>query len=296
MACVTLQLAIDLIAEQFPQWSHLPIKPVEFGGSDNRTFYLGKEMSIRLPSAESYAAQVQKEQKWLPFLAPHLSVRIPKPLAMGNPSKKYPWHWSVYQWIDGKSANTLSIHNLNLNSIAKSLAQFLSELHKIEAVNGPVPGLHNYHRGDSPQVYDVETRKLIFQLQNFIDKNAATAVWEKAISSEWNRKPVWIHGDFASGNMLIKGNELSAIIDFGCMAVGDPACDLVIAWTFLDKELRNLFKSSLNLDSDTWNRARGWALWKALFELEKFEDKSAENALQQLEIVHEILFSFTSRS
>lgn len=112
-------------------------------------------MSIRLPSAENYAAQVQKEQKWLPFLAPHLSVRIPKPLAMGNLSKKYPWYWSVYQWIEEKSANTFNVHDLNLNSIAKSLALFLNKSQKKLCSNWRL-----FMKFYFPTVQDLDDKKL----------------------------------------------------------------------------------------------------------------------------------------
>ena len=254
---ITLSLVSDLIAEQFSQWSNLSIESVAMSGIDNRTFRLGSEMLVRLPSAEGYVDQVKKEQKWLPVLSSNLSFRIPEPLAMGQPSKSYPWNWSIYRWIEGESANTLNINDLNLHSIASSSAEFLNELHQINVSGAPVGGLHNYYRGCPLAVYDAETRTLIHQLQELIPKNASTTVLEKALKSKWSKPSVWVHGDLASGNILVKNGLLAAIIDFGCMGVGDPACDLVIAWTFLMGESRRVFRSSLNLDADTWARARG---------------------------------------
>lgn len=286
---ITLSLVSDLIAEQFPQWSHLPLRPVEVSGWDNRTFRLGEEMSIRLPSGPRYALQVQKEQKWLPVLAPHLSFPIPEPLAQGKPSTNYPWNWSIYRWIKGGSANTLTFDDSHLNLLALNLAQFLNELHKIDVRGGPLPGLHNYWRGDHLSVYDADTTATIAQLRGIIDERKAMAVWEKAIKSKWSKDPVWIHGDFASGNILVKDNRLTAVIDFGCMCMGDPACDLVIAWTFFSNESRKIFKSHLCLDPDTWARAGGWALWKATFELAGIKDKTNPTALKQQKIIDEIL-------
>ncbi len=295
---ISLSLVASLIAEQFPQWANLPIKPVELSGWDNKTFRLGKEMLIRLPSAAAYALQVQKEQKWLPILAKHLSFTISKPLALGQPSKNYPWHWSIYRWIEGESANTLSIAELPLQQIALQLAQFLNELHTIDTNGGPLPGPHNFYRGNSPFVYDAETKAAIAQLQDFIDVDAVTSVWQKAVKSKWHKKPVWIHGDLSAGNILIKDNQLAAIIDFGGMGIGDPACDLVIAWTFLTKESRKVFKKHLNLDPDTWARARGWALWKALITLAALQDKNCPEAIKQLHVINEILeeHEFENRS
>ncbi len=286
---ITLSLVTNLIAEQFPQWAHLPINPIELSGMDNQTFRLGSDMSIRLPSAQGYVAQVKKEQTWLPILAPHLSIPIPLPLAMGQPSKHYPWHWSVYRWIEGESANTLNLNETILQSLALALAKFLTELQRIDTKNAPLPGLHNYWRGAHPSVYDAEARSTIAKLSYLIDANKAISVWEKAISSKWSKQPVWIHGDFASGNLILKNQQLAAVIDFGCMGVGDPACDLVIAWTFLTKKSRKIFKEQVDLDSDTWARARGWALWKANFELVALKDKTSPEAMKQQQIIDAIL-------
>lgn len=282
-------LIAHLIAEQFPHWAHLPIRPVDLSGWDNRTFRLGEEMLVRLPSAECYASKVKIEQKWLPLLAPHLSFPIPKPITMGKPSKDYPWHWSVYRWIEGKSANSLTLDDCSLQIIASQLAQFLNELHKIDVVEGPRPGPHNFYRGDHISVYDAETKSALAELEKFIDVKSATSVWEKALNSRWSKNPVWIHGDFSSGNILIRDRQLKAVIDFGGMGVGDPACDLVIIWTFLKNDAQKIFKERINLDDDTWFRARGWALWKALITLISLEDKISLEAIKQQQIINQVL-------
>ncbi len=286
---ISAALAEKLIAEQFPQWAKLPIKPVEVDGHDNRTFRLGQEMLIRMPSDDEYALKVPKEQEWLPKLMPHISLPIPAPIAMGQPSKQYPWHWSVYRWLPGKSANMLPESELNLPAIAKQLAQFLCELHRGNTENGLLPGLHNFWRGDHPSVYEADTRYALTQLVGIVNTQGALAVWEKALSSRWGQKPVWVHGDLASGNILIQDGKVAGIIDFGGMGVGDPACDLVIAWTLLKGESRAIFKEHLALDQDTWGRARGWALWKALFELELMRDRASPEALRPLRIIGDVL-------
>lgn len=284
---ITVSLVSDLISEQFPKWARLPIRPVESGGWDNRTFHLGEEMSVRLPSAERYASQVQKEQKWLPKLAPHLSIPIQEVLAIGQPSKNYPWNWSVCRWIEGENASTLGIDDLE--QFAAQIAQFLNELYKIDAADGPLAGVHNFYRGSPPSVYDTETRAALSQLRDFIDVDAVTGVWEKAISSKWLHKPVWVHGDFSAGNILVKDGQLAAVIDFGSSGVGDPACDLAIAWTFLTKRSRQIFRSHMELDSDTWARARGWAIWKALITLAQAEDKICTDALKYQQVIDRVL-------
>ncbi len=285
---ITSELVTKLILEQFPQLAHFTIKPVEFSGNDNRTFRLGNEMLIRMPSAQSYALQVKKEHKWLPILSRYLSHPIPKPLAIGQPSHDYPWNWSIYSWLPGESANTLTHDQYDLNSIAIALALFLKELHKVDIKNALKPGLHNYWRGNHISIYDDQARSQIDELKDIIDAKAALSLWEKAINSKWNNKPVWIHGDLSSGNILIKDRKLSAVIDFGCIGVGDPACDLVIYWTFFKNQSRKTFCKELELDNDTWIRASGWALWKATFELALLNDKASVKAIKQLNIIQEV--------
>ncbi|MES2503724.1 MAG: aminoglycoside phosphotransferase family protein [Myxococcota bacterium] len=256
-----------LIAEQFPEWANLSVKPVEFGGWDNKTFHLGDNMLVRLPSATGYADQVEKEHRWLPKLAPHLPLPIPTPLAMGKPAEGYPWHWSIYRWIDGETASFERI--ADLSQFARSLAEFLTALQKIDSKGGPVAGTHNFHRGGSLETYDVETRQAIATCGSKIDSKAATQIWETALASSWQSSRVWVHGDVAATNLLVSIGQLSAVIDFGCMGIGDPACDLVIAWTLFKDESREVFRQALSLDQATWERARGWALWKALITADK---------------------------
>jgi aminoglycoside phosphotransferase (APT) family kinase protein len=270
-----------LIEEQFPQWAHLPVKAVESSGWDNRTFHLGNEMSVRLPSAERYIHQVRKEQEWLPKLAPRLSFSIPTPLAMGKPSESYPWHWSIYKWIEGKNANTLN--SLELDKFAEGIAEFLIELQCIPSKDGPVPG--PFYRGASPRHYDAQTREAISSLQDVVDVDGAISTWEAAIISEWKAEPVWVHGDFSAGNILVNDGKLTAVIDFGSCCVGDPACDLVIAWTLLTDSARKAFKEKLELDKGTWARARGWAIWKALITLADLKDQKSFEAEDKLKII-----------
>jgi aminoglycoside phosphotransferase (APT) family kinase protein len=280
-------LVRQLVATQFPQWADLPIRPVEIDGWDNRTFHLGDHMAVRLPSAAGYAPQVDKEHRWLPKLAPHLPLPIPVPLAKGAPTDDYPWQWSIYQWIEGETATVASLPNHS--ALATSLAQFLTALQQIDPTDGPTAGAHSFFRGASLDVYNSETRNAITTLGNTINGNAATAVWETALRATWQSSPVWFHGDIAAGNLLVKHGQLSAVIDFGCSGVGDPACDTTIAWTFLSGESREVFRATLPVDSATWARGRGWALWKALITVVKYTFSNPSRAAEARRVIEDVL-------
>jgi aminoglycoside phosphotransferase (APT) family kinase protein len=287
------QLMIDdtlvqrLVATQFPQWKNLPIRRVVSGGWDNRTFHLGEQMLVRMPSAEDYALQVEKEQRWLPKLAPLLPLPIPVPLGLGEPANGYSWKWSIYAWLPGEAAAFSQI--ANLCEFATSLAQFLIALQSIDSTNGPPPGQHSFYRGGELTTYDDETRQAIATLNGKINVNEVTEVWEAALATTWHGSPVWVHGDISIGNLLVQDGRLSAVIDFGQLTVGDPACDLAIAWTLFKDESREAFRAILSLDAGTWARGRAWTLWKALIIAAALTDSNAVEAKQCWRIIDEIL-------
>lgn len=261
-AQITSMLVQRLIAAQFPQWSHLEVTPVEHDGWDNTSFRLGNQMSVRLPSADGYVAQVEKEHRWLPVLAPQLPLPIPTPMAKGVATDEFRRPWSVYGWLPGRAANVGEI--ADRVQFCADLANFLTALQRIDTTDGPVAGPHSHFRGSPLNTYDHDTRQCIRALGSIIDTHTILDVWDRALATEWDREPVWVHGDMAASNLLVLDGRLSAVIDFGCSSVGDPACDLVIAWTLFSGDSRRAFADGLSLDEGTWARARGWAMWKAL--------------------------------
>lgn len=284
---ITEALVRRLIAAQFPQWATLPVTRVVPGGWDNRTFRLGDDMLVRLPSATGYVPQVEKEHRWLPRLAPHLPLPIPVPLGIGTPAFGYPFPWSIYRWIEGERAIDAPI--ADDTRFAIDVAQFLVALQRIDAGDGPAAGVHSFFRGGPLAVYNAESRNAIVALDGQIDSERATVVWDAALAAAWHGPPVWVHGDLAPGNLLVRDGRLCAVLDFGCSAVGDPACDLVLAWTFLSGASREAFRATLGLDDGTWARARGWALWKALIVAARHADTNAPEAAASRQIIDAVL-------
>jgi aminoglycoside phosphotransferase (APT) family kinase protein len=259
---INTNLVEKLIQTQFPKYAHLPICPVEKSGHDNRTFHLGDNMTVRLPSGKDYASQVEKECFWLPKIAKSLSIPISSPVEIGEATCDFPYNWSINKWIDG---DTVTHDNIdNLNTFAKDLSTFLKNLQLITTLGGPIAGEHNFYRGGDLAVYHEETQSALQNLKSVFPVDILKELWNIAISSKWQEVPVWVHGDVAIGNLLVKDGKLCGVIDFGILGVGDPACDYVMAWTFFDKESRKVFFNTLGCDKNTKDRAMGWALWKAL--------------------------------
>jgi aminoglycoside phosphotransferase (APT) family kinase protein len=257
-----------LLAAQLPHWADLPIEPVPSSGTDNAMYRLGDAMAVRLPRIPGAVADVEKEHRWLPRLAPFLPLAVPVPLAKGKPGEGYPWPWSVYRWLDGETATMDRI--AEPEQAAADLAGFVGALQRIDPSDGPRGG-----RGVPLSRRDAETREALAALHGMIDVGAATAAWEAALlAPAWEGPPVWLHGDLHATNLLAREGRLSAVIDFGGVGVGDPACDLMVAWTYLPARTREVFRAALPVDDATWARGRGWALSVGLIALPYYRDSN----------------------
>jgi aminoglycoside phosphotransferase (APT) family kinase protein len=144
--------------------------------------------------------------------------------------------------------------------------------------------------GSPQQERDTSTRAAIKELEGMIDTPAVELAWQSALDAPiWGMPPVWIHGDLASGNLLLEDERLSAVIDFGALGIGDPAVDLIVAWNLLPTGVRRIFRSALNVDDATWTRGRGWALSIALIQLPYYQKRNRTLATSAQYVIHEIL-------
>ena len=251
-----------LLEAQFPRWAARPVEPVSFRGTENALYRLGDDKVVRLPTRPRPAVTLEKERRWLPRLAPHLPLAVPTPLAEGAPSEDYPFTWSIYSWLPG--ATVIEAPIADLRQAAVDLAGFIRALQRIDATGGPGPGEHNFGRGEPLANRDEPMRAAIAAL----GAHDRVAAWEEALSvPDWDRPPVWIHGDLDARNVLVENGRLSAVLDFGSVGVGDPACDVMVAWKLFDGDSREVFRRELAVDDATWARARGWALSQALVAL-----------------------------
>lgn len=251
-----------LLAAQFPQWASLAIAEVESAGTDHALYRLGPDLCVRLPRIPWATGQADKEGEWLARLAPRLPLRIPVQLAKGQPGEGYPWQWTVCRWIEGEAVTTARIDDLP--EAARQLAGFIQALQAIDATGAPDatrPG----SRGAPLATRDAATRAAILQLGGMLDTTQAMQAWEAALAAPvWDQAPVWLHGDLLAGNVLVHQGKVTAVIDFGALGVGDPACDLVIAWSLFSGESRHAFRQALGADDAIWARARGHALSQAV--------------------------------
>jgi aminoglycoside phosphotransferase (APT) family kinase protein len=272
-----------LLAAQFPQWEDLPLEPVPSSGTDNALYRLGIDMVVRLPRIHWAVGGVDKDWQWLPRLAPLLPVAIPVPLAKGAPAEGYPWEWGVYPWLEGENPTVGRI--ADPRSLTRDVVQFIDALHGSDLADGPPT-----RRGAPLDGQDESARAALVALEGMIDTDAATAAWDEALETpEWSGPPVWIHGDLLPGNLLLEGGRLTGVIDWSLLGIGDPACDLIIAWGLLPSETRSVFRAELDVDDATWARGRGWALSLALIALPYYKDTNPVFANIARHLIREVL-------
>ena len=254
---IDASLVRRLVAAQFPRWAGLPVRAVRSTATVNAIYRLGDDLYVRLPRVREWARDLEKEWRWLPKLAPHLSLRVPEPVEVGRPAGSYPFPWAVYRWIEGRPYADDLVDDEH--QAARDLARFVSGLRRIDPVAGAPRG------GRRPlRELDGVTRGALESSGGVIDGPAATAAWERALEAPaWSGTPVWVHADLLRPNLLVREGRLCAVIDFGGAGVGDPASDVVPAWSVFGRAGREAFRDALGVDDETWNRARGYALHQA---------------------------------
>jgi aminoglycoside phosphotransferase (APT) family kinase protein len=250
------RLVRRLIVNQFPVWADLAVTKVRSVGTDNAIYRLGGDLAVRLPRLPRAAEQVGKELLWLPRLAPLLPLAVPVPVDTGVADEAFPFPWWVYRWLDGDTLTDRP--DVDLSDVAERLGRFVAALQRIDITGGPPAG-----RAQPVGTPDDDVRAAIGQLgaDSTVDPDLATAVWEAALAAPARPgRPVWLHGDLLPANLLARHGRLSAVIDFGELGLGDPACDMLPAWTLLTAETRDRFRTEAHVDDATWTRGRGWAL------------------------------------
>lgn len=280
---VDTALVRRLLSRQFPRWSHLPIELVA-AGTINAMFRLGTDMVVRLPFVSWGAEGIERERRWLPVLSPHLDIAVPTVLAAGEPDHEYPSPWSVLSWLPGVNPDPTVL--ANPDAIARSLATFQLQLQAVDTDGAPPA----YRGGDLLEL-DASVTESLAQIGDLVDVAALAALWRSALAAPaWGRPLVWLHADLLTGNVLVDGDGdgLAAVLDFAAVGLGDPAADLMAAWSILPAGSRDLFRSELGVDDATWVRGQGWALSQAAIALSYYRATNPHMATTSLHILRQL--------
>ena len=290
---IDASLVARLLAEQFPRWAGLPIQVVASSGTDNVTFRVGSDLAVRLPRTGSTQGQVEKDLTWMPRLAPHVPLAIPEPLALGAPGADYPFTWGVYRWLEGDAYQLDQLPDPA--AAAQDLAGFVRSLQTVDTTGAPVPPDDPFSRGTPLAPRDGMFREALEELRDEFDTGLVLAAWERSLAADtWDGPPRWIHGDLMPGNVLVADGKLSAIIDFGTAWAADPAADLLAAWYMFSGDSRRAFREAMEVDQDTWVRARGWVLSLKIIAIPYYRTRNPASVLGVHDDIDELLADFTA--
>ena len=270
----------ELVLSQHPDLAELPIVEAA-SGWDNTMFRLGDDMAIRLPRRLSAVKLLEHEQRWLPMLQRQLPLPVPSPIRVGCPQNSYPWPWSITPWIEGETVDRVSLDS----DQGITLATFLEALH----IAPPAQAPRNPHRGVPLSQHNAQFSACVSSLQRrgrTLDDHLLQ-LWDAAVETPIDTAPTWIHGDLHSHNVLAASGRICGVIDWGDMARGDRATDLAATWILFSQgdTREQVLNSCRSVSTDTWRRARGWALLLAVVVLDAADPALvtvAELTLQRL--------------
>lgn len=256
----------QLVSAGFPQGRNQPVTPVPSKGTDNAIFRLGAAWCLRIPRHERASPYLRKEALWLPRLATHLPLDVPDVVCLVEPDASWSMPWLVLRWMEGEDLEHSAL--ADRNHCAEDLAGFVLALRRIPAEGAPEAGAGNFFRGVPLRWRDAATRESLATLADEFPVAPLEALWVRALqAAPWCASPVWVHGDLHAGNLLGRGGRLAGVIDFGGLGAGDPAVDLMPAWTLFDDGARSTFLDSLDADPDMVLRGLGWTLSTAVVAL-----------------------------
>jgi len=267
---VTVGLVRSLLRSQRLDLAHLEVRLLA-NGWDNSSFRVGNRLVARFPRRAVAVGLIENEARWLPELAPHVTLPVPAPLFLGDPGDGYPWRWALAPFITGDAV--AGLEHLDLPSIAEELGRFLRSLHSPAPPDAP----ENPYRGIPLARRDQATRERIGQLDSMVDGSSLLRIWDAALAvPEFDDEPVWLHGDLHPNNLLASGGHITGVVDFGDITSGDPATDLAVAWMLFPADVQTMFRTAYGeVDDETWERARGWALSLATSHLAHSADNPA---------------------
>lgn len=297
---IDVSLVRALVDRALPEYASLPLSRLSASGSSNALFRLGDELLVRLPRQPGGSGTIDKEAHWLPRMRPLLPVSVPEVLAIGDPDLGYPERWSVVRWLDGEvptGADPASGTGATRTCLAQDLAAVVTALRDIPVPHSALtdPQLR-WYRGEPLESMDAATRRFLGECRDIpgldLDLDAALRVWEHAMALPTDgsgSEPRWFHGDLLAENLLVCGERLAAVLDFGGLAVGDPTVDLIVAWDVLDPAAREVFRRAVGVDDTSWLRGRAWALSLALGTFPYYWNTMPDRCASRLAVARSVL-------
>jgi aminoglycoside phosphotransferase (APT) family kinase protein len=264
---LTREEAASLIERQFPELAPARLEPLG-AGWDNTAYRVSGRWVFRMPRRRSVVGLLENELRLLPRLAPHLPLAVPVPVWQGRPEASFPYPFGGYEELPGVTACAVEWTPEERARTAPTLGRFLAALHGLavdEAARAEGPE-DTYGRADLRKRAPMLLERLaeVERSQPDVDGGAVRAWVERLVETPpWPKHPCWVHGDLYARHLLVdERRQVTGVLDWGDVHLGDPAGDLSIAFSFLPPEARESFREAYGpIDEAMWARARFRALY-----------------------------------
>jgi aminoglycoside phosphotransferase (APT) family kinase protein len=261
---VPLAAVRELVGTQFPDWRHLPIRPIASQGTVNAIFRIGDELAARFPLQPQ---DVEATRRWLESeadaareLLDHTRFPTPEPVAIGEPGAGYPLPWSVQTWLPGAVATDEDPGESG--EFAHDLAELIAEVRAIPTRGRTFRG---HGRGGDLRHHEEWIQTCFRHSEPLLDVPRLRRLWTAMRElPRGGTSDVMTHGDLIPGNVLVSGGRLAGVLDVGGLGPADPALDLVGAWHLLGAEPRQVLRTDLGCDDLQWERGLAWAFVQAI--------------------------------
>lgn len=288
-------LVRSLLGTLGPAYDALPLHRFDLTGSTNALFRLGDDLVVRVPRQRGQSGTIEKEARWLPYVAPAMPVPVPEVVAVGEPGPGYPERWSVVRWLEGEVPVAPRPGEAPRHGLARDLAAVVTALRDLPVLPEATidPGLH-WYRCDPLSDLDDDVQRLLAECREVpglhVDLDACARLWSDALAVEQTPpEPRWLHADLLGENLLARDGRLAAVLDFGGLAVGDPTVDLVVAWDLLDLHARRTFRRLVDVDDATWLRGRAWAMAVSVMTFAYYWNSMPERCAARLALLDAVL-------
>ncbi|MEQ9315585.1 MAG: phosphotransferase, partial [Henriciella sp.] len=279
----------SLVKSSFPNLADADIRLVRSGGTDNYIFRIDNDLCLRIAKRDAaIPALHQREPAALKALS-DLPLETPRFMAKGSLPDPEGWPWMICTWLHGVSMDAAG-HTATTEDAGR-LALFLLDLQGFHKRNAAEPAPDNHWRGVGLAQRGEVTADAIATLSDEFDGEALSKVWASALSADPCKRDeqTWIHGDMHPANLVVRDGAITGVIDWGLSGLGDPACDLMAAYTVFSGKARDAFARATAASESAWMRARGWALSTAVVALAYYRGSDAPIVARSREVIGEVL-------
>ncbi len=283
--------SLQVIRRAYPELAINSVEPHNHEGQFNNLLIINDELIFRFPRYADGVASILKEIRVLSRIQGCTTLPIPNPIYSSQETDRVGEVFMGYPCLPGETLWQPVLTQIDDERIiarwGEQLAGFLRELHAIPAqtIGDNLPlqdGLAEWEN-----LY-ADIRKHLFAFMRPEARDEVSFHFEDFFKNPalHSYQPTLRHGDFGFGNILYDPQtmNISGVIDFGFVGLGDPAIDLASASVLGEKIFKRIcqaYPNSHSLLDRAWFYRGTYALQEALHGLRKDDQEAFESGIEQ---------------